>query len=223
MTQRRTGEATRARTARPVFPDRKHLVRIDPEDLDDEPHIRGALLVDTSISGSRLANGRIDESIFEGVVLHAADASSLIVRSAGFFRSDLSLASLAGASFSTCVLDGCKLTGVRLNRAVLKDVSLNECRTDFAQFQYAKLQRVRFERCNLKHAYFNGATMRKTVFEGCDLTGADFSGADISGSDLRRSRIEDIRLAPDQLRGVIVTHDQAIYLAGLLGLVIRDD
>ena len=67
------------------------------------------------------------------------------------------------------------------------------------------------------------AVSSKTIFDSCDLTEADFSQADITGSDLRRSRIEGIRIGPEQLRGVIVTHDQALYLAGLLGLVIQDE
>ncbi|MCO5223794.1 MAG: pentapeptide repeat-containing protein [Thermomicrobiales bacterium] len=64
--------------------------------------------------------------------------------------------------------------------------------------------------------------MPGTIFEGSNLTGADFSGADITGSDLRRAIIEDIHIASDQLRNVIVTSDQALYLTRLFGLDVRE-
>jgi uncharacterized protein YjbI with pentapeptide repeats len=206
-----------------AIPDRRSLSPVDLDAIEDEPHLESAHIANITLSGDRLKNGLIERSIVEGVVFRDVDATSLIVRSAGFLRTDLSLGALSGASFSRCLFDGCKLTGTRLNRAAFKDVTFSECRSDFLQLQYARLQEVRFERCDLKQAYFNGARMKKTVFEACDLSGADFSQADISGSDLRRSRIEGIRVSPEQLKGVIVTHDQALYLAGLLGLVVRDD
>jgi len=206
-----------------MIPDRRSLSAVDPDEIDDEPHLESTLIANMTLAGDGLKNGLLERSIVEGVVFRDMDATSLIVRSTAFLRTDLSLGTLAGASFTRCVFDGSKLTGTRLNRAVLKDVTLTECRSDFAQFQYARMQDVRFERCDLKQAYFNNARMKNTVFDACDLSGADFSQANIAGSDLRRSRIEGIRVAPEQLKGVIVTHDQALYLAGLLGLVIRDD
>lgn len=90
------------------------------------------------------------------------------------------------------------------------------------QSQVSTLQEVRFEQCHLRGAYFNGCDMSGTVFEGSDLTGADFSGAVIVGCDFRRATIEDIRVAPEQMTGVIVTSDQALYLARLFGLDIQE-
>jgi hypothetical protein len=46
-------------------------------------------------------------------------------------------------------------------------------------------------------------------------------GASVSGVDFRNSDLDGIRIGPEQLRGVIVTPDQALYLAGAMGLDIR--
>lgn len=90
------------------------------------------------------------------------------------------------------------------------------------QCQLSTLQGVRFEQCDLQGAYFNGSNLSGTRFAGSDLTGADFSGAVLTGCDFRRATIQDIRVAPEQLRGVIVTSDQALYLARLFGLDIQE-
>lgn len=115
-----------------------------------------------------------------------------------------------------------RLTGAKLNGSVLSNVVFMETRMNLMQIQNAKMKNVRFERCDLRGAYFNGSSLPGTIFEGSNLTGADFSGADITGSDLRRAIIEDIRIAPDQLNKVIVSSDQALYLARLFGLDVQE-
>lgn len=224
-TSKRIGEVlanARQRTLQEA-PDRRSLTPVDLQEVGEEPQLDSVWLKEVAIKDDRLANGQIERSLLEGVTLVGANAGALIVRATRFERCDLSASSLEAASFGASTFDGCRLTGARLDRAVLKDVLFSECRGDLLQLQHAKLQRVRFERCQLRGAFFNGASMPKSVFDACDLSEADFSQANLAGSDLRRSRIEGIRIGPDQLSGVIVTHDQALYLAGLLGLVIRDE
>ena len=113
-------------------------------------------------------------------------------------------------------------TGAQLNFAHMADVMFDQCQMNHAQLQECTLKNTRFEHCDLRGAYFNGSKMEGTVFAGSNLTGADFSRADITKCDFRRANIEEIRIAPDQLRGVIVTQDQALYLARLLGLDVRE-
>lgn len=208
-----------------IQPDLSPRTALEPVRIDaigDEPTIENALITGGPLVDARLRNGFIEHSILDRVVAIEATADAMIVRHVRMEQCDWSNTTAESASWTTTFADGCKLTGTKLNRARLKDVTFRECRADFAQFQQAKLERVSFENCNLKHAFFNDATMPDTVFAGCDLSEADFSNATMKGCDLRRARINDIRIAPEQLKGVIVTPDQALYLAGLLGLVIRD-
>ena len=113
-------------------------------------------------------------------------------------------------------------TGARANFAHMVDVVFQECQMSHSQLQESTLKDVRFEGCDLQGAYFNGAQMRGSVFQGSNLTGVDFTRADITECDFRRAIIEDIRVAPEQLSGVIVTQDQALYLTRLFGLEIRE-
>lgn len=205
-----------------AIPQKNELTPIGPADFDYELTIERGLLADAVIEDDRFRHGMIDRSRLDGVAIAGANADGLIVRHTALERCDFSNASMESSSWSDAEFAGCKLTGTRCNRAVFRNVAFFDVRGDLVQFQHARLQQVVFANCSLQHAFFNGAKLAKTVFDGCDLTGADFSGADISGSDLRRSRIEGIKIAPDQLHGVIVTQDQALYLAGLLGLVVRD-
>lgn len=223
VSMKETSMSTRT-TARksPIIPARTELTPISKSEFDYEMTIERGLLVDVVVADNRFHHGMIDKSRLDGVTVAGANADGIIVRHTELTRCDWSNTSVESSSWSDTIFDGCKLTGTVFNRAVFKNVELIDIRADLAQFQHAKFQGVRFENCNLQHAFFNGAKLPKTVFAGCDLTGVDFSGATITGSDLRRSKIDGIKIGPEQLKGVIVTQDQALYLAGLSGLVVRD-
>lgn len=174
------------------------------------------------ISPARLAGPGVilDQCLIEGVRI----VSSTALRSldSTFQSADGANADLTGSSLIRTLVTESRLTGVKLNDAYISETIFSDCLMPMAQVQQVKTKRVRFERCNLKGAFFNGSQLAGAVFEACDLRGADFSGADIQGADLRRSSIDDIRLDPSQLKGVIVTSDQALYLARLIGLMVRE-
>jgi uncharacterized protein YjbI with pentapeptide repeats len=206
--------------ARPTLPARRMLHPLPTEDIGD-----GASYERIHVGGGLIAEDRLAHTLFDTCVLSGlavgGEATGIVLKSVELDSCDLANAGMEDSSWSACTVHGTKLTGTRLNHAILSDVVFRECQADLMQIQEARLQRVVFEGGNLRQAYFNGCRLAGTVFDGCDLSGADFSRADLTGSDLRRSRIDGIKLAPDQLRGVIVTPDQALYLAGLLGLDIR--
>lgn len=113
-------------------------------------------------------------------------------------------------------------TGARINFSYLSWTVFEDCQMNHCQLQECTLKDVRFENCDLRGAYFNGSKMAGTVFVGSNLAGVDFSRAELAKCDFRRANIDDIRIAPEQLQGVIVTPDQALYLARLLGLDVRE-
>src|SRR5690606_26403524 len=135
---------------RAAGPNRATLVPIGIDEIEEEPMLESTLLRDLAVPDDRLANGRIERSVLDGVTLVDVNANALVVHSTDLERTNLSAAVLETASFSGCRFDGCKLTGTQLDRAVLQGVTFVECRADMARFQYAKLRRVRFERCQLR-------------------------------------------------------------------------
>lgn len=180
-------------------------------------------LTDTLISAESSINGR-------NIILERCQLDRSRVKAARHLRMIRCALRVVDAANSDLDQNGWKdvtvtesrFTGAKLNGSILTDVSFTASLMNLMQIQNAKMKNVRFEQCDLRGAYFNGSSMPGTVFEGSNLTAADFSGADITGSDLRRAIIEDIHIAPDQLRNVIVTSDQALYLTRLFGLDVRE-
>ena len=71
---------------------------------------------------------------------------------------------------------------------------------------------------DLTGARCQGATLRRVDLAGAWLDSADLSGADLRGSDL--SAVDPLTV---ELKGAIVDVDQAIVVAGALGLDVRPD
>lgn len=186
--------------------------------IGDEDEIESAFIsIDYPINGHHIVLERC--RIERPQIIYAPHIRMLKCSLTGV---DAANANIEEAGWKDITVSESRFTGVRLNGSVLTDVTFVESRMDLIQIQNAKLKNVRFEQCDLRGAFFNGCSMSGTVFAGSNLTGIDFSGADINGSDLRRAIIEDIRIAPDQLTKVIVTSDQALYLARLFGLDVRE-
>lgn len=187
-------------------------------EVSDDTNLQLASLgMDASINGSSIV---LHQSIVTKSSI--ANAPNLQVRKSRLETIDAANADLERSGWSGSEISGSRFTGSRLNHAHISKTVFMECRMNLMQCQQSTLQHVRFEKCDLRGAYFNMSSMAGTVFEGSDLTGADFSGALIQGCDFRRATIEDIRVAPDQMAGVIVTADQALYLARLFGLEIQE-
>jgi uncharacterized protein YjbI with pentapeptide repeats len=161
---------------------------------------KNSSLVQTDLSNGIFQYLRIEECTFEGC---------------NIANSDCNKGSVVASS-----LTNCRLTGIKLNEAVIKEVSFIECRADYSQFQSAQFKKVKFERCDLKGAYFEGADLTGAVFDNCDLREADFSSAKLKGADLRGSKVDGMRIDPHFVKDLIVDVPQALYIAQLLGVKI---
>lgn len=197
--------------------DRRLLYTVTGKVGDESELADVALGEDAVLAGSGIS---LDKSfVNRATVLHA---EGLRLRACRFTTVDAAGAPMERAGWRECEIVDSRFTGAKLNETHMEGVVFKSCKMNLVQCQSSKLRRSRFEACDLRGAYFNGSDLTGTVFEGSDLTGADFSGAILAGCDFRRAFIEDVRIAPEQLGGVIVTSDQALYLARLFGLDIRE-
>lgn len=117
----------------------------------------------------------------------------------------------------------CQLLGWNAPEAHLQNVRFQGCNGQFANFRFATCKAVRFEQCDLRQADFQRADLSGVVFHQCNLSHAQFSGATLKGTDFRGSTINDMRVGIGELPGAIVDPFQAAYIAGLLGVVIKNE
>lgn len=188
------------------------------DEVGDEAELHATSLVAGSvISGKSVV---LEQCLLDRTRI--VQAPAIRVQQSRLETIDAANAVMGESSWKDVHIDESRWTGAQMNFSHLSGAVFEDCQMHHVQIQECTLKHTRFEGCDLRGTYFNGSQMQGTVFAGSNLTGVDFSRADIAKCDFRRANIEDIRIAPEQLRGVIVTADQALYLARLLGLDVRE-
>lgn len=134
---------------------------------------------------------------------------------------DLSNAVFSDAILVRAAFRNCRMTGADFSGASLKDVLFENCVLKYANFSYAKFNRAAFCECSATEAEFGETALLKTRFLRTDLRSAQLSGTPLKGIDLTSCRIDGMGARPDDLRGAILSPEQAITAAKILGVEIR--
>ena len=169
-------------------------------------------------------------------------AKRLLFETVSFRRAVFGPSRHAKPRFTDCRLEGCDLSGVDWEKARFRRVEFLDCRAIGAQlpgavcddvlfrgcnlerslFLSAAFRTARFEDCILREASFEGADLAFAVFANCDLTRADLRGAKLAGADLRGSKLDGAQAGAQELCGAVVDSGQAVRIAGLLGVIVKE-
>ena len=180
-----------------------------------------------AISGSDLSRQVAAALLFEKAALRHVNLArtrltGLRAVDARFDACDMSGADWDKARFRRVVWSGCRLWGAALLDGYFDDVLFENCGAEKAVFASGKFKSVRFEKCDLRGASFQEADLSGVVFHQCDLSQADLRGTRLKDTDLRGSVIDGVQVSVKELQGAMIEPAQAIVVAGLLGLIVRE-
>jgi uncharacterized protein YjbI with pentapeptide repeats len=190
--------------------------------LQDEDEVSMVSLSACDLANTSAAHLVFDKVNFRRAALAASQHAKPRFVDCLLEASDLSGIDWEQARFRRVALLGCRLIGAQLVDAEFEDVIFKECTLENAVFLSAKFKAVRFEHCLLREASFESADLPGIIFDDCDLTRADLRMARLSGADFRGSRLDGVQAGAQELRGAIVDSTQAIQIAGLIGLIVKE-
>jgi uncharacterized protein YjbI with pentapeptide repeats len=153
---------------------------------------------------------------FNGASLCGADIGDI-----RFENCDLSNLDLNGAMIYRAVFTGCRITGVDLSSSRLRNIVFENCGGKYANFRFAHIENAVFKNCSMQGTEFQSAAIIKTVFNGDDLRQAQMSGVPLSGIDLSSCEIDGLGTRPEDLRGAIISPEQAVTAAKIIGMTIK--
>jgi uncharacterized protein YjbI with pentapeptide repeats len=176
----------------------------------------------------------IERCIFSGDVrrLNIARAKFLSVRFEAtlpatefedviFEGCDLSNVNFSDAILLRTAFINCRMTGVNFSGAVLKDTDMENSMVKYANFHFARFDRAAFTECNCTNTDFGEATFGRMKFVQTDLRQSQMSGTSLADIDFTSCDIDGLGARPEDLRGVILSADQAITAAKIIGVIIR--
>jgi uncharacterized protein YjbI with pentapeptide repeats len=189
--------------------------------VDDEEYADGRLS-SAILVGQQAANFHLERIMFRATTLQQTRFLAPRLRDLRFDECDLANAEWERADGLRIEWRDCRLTGFTAAESHWQDVIWRRCNLSLARFRFGDFRNLCFDHCDLSEADFHGAALTNVRFIRCNLTNVEFSHVRLADIDLRTSTIEGIMAGPQELTGAIVTFVQAAYLAGRLGLVIKE-
>lgn len=189
-------------------------------------------------------DGYIADASIEGAALayecsHGSTCERMVFRTCEFEHIDFRDATFRDVRFESCRFIGCAMDNSWLCRVDFFDCSapglsltgsrlagLFAISTDFsyANFSEASIDGFRLTDCRLVEAAMQRAKLKRASLAECDLTRLDVFGTKLAGVDVSTCTFQAPVLSADyrELRGVVVSPEQAVELARLLGICIVD-
>jgi uncharacterized protein YjbI with pentapeptide repeats len=124
-------------------------------------------------------------------------------------------------SFFDVTLIGCKLLGSTFERCTYALLKVHGGDWSFVEMRGAALKGAHLTGVRMREADLSGAQLDEAVLHGVDLSGAWLHGTNLRGTDLRGSQLPDLDPTATDVRGAMVTVEQAVEFAISLGLDVR--
>ena len=171
----------------------------------------GVEYVDVDMTELTTRRAVFEECTFRDVRLNAS-----VHEASAFLNCTFVNCNLFDAGFT-----GCKLVGSRFERCSTRLLRVVDGDWSFVALRGADLRSVTLTGVRMREADLTGAR-----FDGATVTGVDLSGSSLSrtswiGCDLRGSDLSSLDPGQAQLRGAIVSWEQAVVVATNLGLDVR--
>lgn len=186
------------------------------DDITDRHFLSGAL------SGSFTSRMEFRRCRFDGVRLSGCRFGRTDFVDVVFADCDLSGAEMSGCGFLRCRFENCKGVGTGFVHSPMRHVSFEGGPFRLANFSETPFKQVAFAGCDLSESTFLQCTAEGLSFDACRLVKINFCRTKLAGLDLSSNELEGILVSGDELRDAIVSPLQAVELARLLGIKIKD-
>jgi uncharacterized protein YjbI with pentapeptide repeats len=195
--------------------------------LADVDRVEDVAIRDADLSSDDAVAGLVLERVhLDGSTLISTQFEDLDAIDVVFEGCELSAITLNKAVLTRVAFVGCRMSGFTAPQLRAEHVLFEACKLDQALFRMAVLERCIFEDCNMRDSDFYEAELRDCVFERCELDESQFSSVRLDRVALHRSSLVDIKGA-GSLSGAVIGSDQVAMLAPhvfhSVGIVVDDD
>jgi uncharacterized protein YjbI with pentapeptide repeats len=177
--------------------------------------------IESSIGKMNAKNVQFSEVHIKGVNFEESHLPFSSWADVIFEKCDLSNVKLNGGRFNRVEFRECKLVGADFEEAVMRDVQFIDCPAPYSLFSLTELMDVRFTNCLLKEANFIEATLDNLQFGNSTIQEVQFSGTSLKSVDLSECQFTYFHVKEEDLRGAIISPEQAAALIEVFGLEVK--
>jgi len=181
-------------------------------ELTAEGHVDVAF-IDVDMTEAVNVGSVFEDCMFRGVRFNVSTHTN-----AAFLRCTFS-----GCSFFDATFTGCKLVGSTFTRCSFSSTKVEGGDWSFVSLEDADLRTASFTDVRMREVDLGGVRADGAVLRNVDLSGASLRATSFVGADLRGSDLSTIDPSAVELRGAVVTWEQAAQIATALGLDVRPE
>ncbi len=192
---------------------------------EDEEPISNTVISDLELSEINAHEATFDTVVFRDCTFDTAIFSGCTLRDVRFINCRFIRCFFDRAWLSRVDFIDCSAPGISLLQTRLAHVTARNTDFSYANLSETSIDQLRLSSCRLVEAAMQLAKIKRISLEGCDLTRLDVYRTPLTGIDLSDCTFVAPTLSQDyhELRGAIVSPDQALDLSRLLGIRIADD
>lgn len=158
---------------------------------------------------------------FSHICMQAGKLERVTFKDVIFENCDFSNTKFVGTAFIRCEFNNCKLSGSDLAENRFYHVSFLETNASYLNLSMASLENVLFKDSILRNSYFQETKIKNLSFENADLARAQFFKTSLKNVDLSSSKIEEIAIAIEDIKGAVIDQLQAMDLLYLIGVKVK--
>lgn len=196
-----------------TFPDRR---------ICNEDYFELGIVSNCIIENQTADHVFFDKVIFKNVIFKEIDFSRVELTNVVFQNCDLSNVNFDEGIVHQVELNNCKILGINLLGTTLRNVLFDNCCGDYATFRNVNCKQVKFDNSSLAKADFYESTLRDVYFSHSNLDQMQLSGTKLTGIDLSSCEFSQLGVNIEDVKGCIVSPQQAVGFSKLFGLIVND-
>ncbi|TDF95922.1 pentapeptide repeat-containing protein [Paenibacillus piri] len=191
-------------------------------DLQLNGHFEMGMVQDCIVEHQTNHKVTFDKIIFKNVTFTEATLSGVELTDIIFEKCDLSNADLSDAVIHRTEFKECKMIGINMTGATLRNVLLDRCMADYATVRFSNAKQFLIQDSSLRQSDFCYSKLHKFELYRSNIDQALFAGTELNGIDLSDCEFNGLGVDVESLKGCIISREQAYTFAALFGLIVKD-
>lgn len=194
------------------------------EAAEDQRDIKDVKVSNIRLSGRDFEHTGFKNTVFENCVFENCDLSDCSFIDVIFKNCDFSNSSFLRGYFKYCAFTSVKAMGALFCESRMTYVTFSDCNMQYANMDSSIMTGVFMEQSDLSHGALSACRFKDVSVKECRFIETGFFRTLLKGLDFSDSELAGIQISDDfrELEGAAVNTWQAVELARLLKLVIKD-
>lgn len=187
--------------------------------------VRGTVFSELELSDVSADGTSFEQVIFRGCTLDNVCLANCAFTDVLFSGCRMTRCDMGRSWLNRCDFRSCSTPGLSFLRGRLTGVSTEDSQMSYCDLSEATVDRFIACETNLAEVSLFSTKLRHVTLDQCDLTRMSVLRTSLAGIDLSSCDISGLRVSDTfrELRGAVVSPEQAVQLAGLLGVQVKQD